>query len=402
MSTRIILRLVLQMKQRIRIWRQYFQLNPRWSETLGGHWRQYGLSPNLDTNSLFTRYQIVISGFLIHLVLLIKSLATLCLNGFRHYSIAASTGDFFAFVLSKEVSWFYITVAHALTGVYGMIFYFLAAVQKQPDFVWFQVLEELKVRTISHVIDGNRRERLNRFGSLIGLTISRITPTFFSVLLFLFSFPYLFSLKTLKELCLGILFSCHYGVFGALDANLIAIQATYFLLLCLYVTFSLVSVAERITKQFKNTKIKFLFRSLQSHIKATESTLRLVRSCNNYFGQKLKLLLIFLVSCNLACLYVVNQAVTPYEMAFFVVLVIYFTISTAFFFLSASAVKRNAARLYAAVNGIQLKLSSFRLKWSLLLMVESLGSRRNRIGFRLKHWCSLNDLTFLKVINFLI
>lgn len=248
---------------------------------------------------------------------------------------------------------------------------------------------------------GHRRIQNWRFLRFVYL-LDHVVPVLNFVFVVAVSILYLMSLSY-WQLPLGLIHCVHYLFFFEMAGGLVATQSCYFFLLCLYVKYSLEGVLER----FKNliplilnqnlTRNRFLEKFLKKEIQSTCDSVALVRSCNNYFGQQLKLFVVLMATGALGSIYAISNAESESEIAFFLFSGFYACACAAFLFLSASAVKTKVRKLSEVVNGMQSKMSLFRMKWRVGLVAELLASKRNRVGFQLRHWCHLNNFTFVKV-----
>lgn len=377
--------------------KSYFQINPNWAWQLGSHWSLYGMLPKpgrffleWSSHSLF--------GFLIMSSFVLKLLLQIWYDTFTNQELAVLSGDLFAFVAGSHAGWLYINAPHLSAALYGAVFYLLVGLQKYGNFEWFAVMAKIKSEEIESLmmLDKDRTVFL-KTTAVICKFLSQLLPLGFVVYAFCSSVPYLLALNYWQLPTLGLFYSVYYFFYGLIAGHLIAIKASYFLILCLYVTYSLKAVVTKTNcKVFMSSRNKWTHHFISKQINLIMKYVNLIRSCNCYFGQKVKPLLASVLSAILVYIYALPSAKGT-DAVIYLFGIGFSIICTAFFFCSASLVKNKLKLCYRVLNCVQQKKLPFRQKWTLMLMIELIASKRNRVGFQIKHWCNLNNWTFAKV-----
>lgn len=126
-------------------------------------------------------------------------------------------------------------------------------------------------------------------------------------------------------------------------------------------------------------------------------TFKLIRSCNRYFDENLKLFVSILTACLLTFIYGLTGSESVSEFLAFLFGIFFMPFMIAFLFLMSAMLTEKLRCFYKVCHSLQQKRWRVSTKLHLLLLAELLASRRNRIGFRLRHWCTLDQMNLLKV-----
>lgn len=148
----------------------------------------------------------------------------------------------------------------------------------------------------------------------------------------------------------------------------------------------------------QSQRCKWAPRIVRQQIASLNRCERIVKSCNDFFSTKIKLLLIGYLSVTLAYLYGIRYSDSFADSFIIAYVVVYCIFCTAFFFISASLFKNQVFSCYRTFHRFQSRNLPLRLQWQVMLITEFLGSRKKRVGFQLKNWCNLNNFVLLKVI----
>lgn len=380
------------------------QINLKWLSHLGTHWTKHGLMPPLsDSVGWFWRWRPLL-GFIISFSFFFKTLIMIYNDTYNFPDLAITYGDVFAFATATHASWFYCNMVHLLGYVYTASFHLHVALQEQRDItesniLWLEVLNLMKNGYYGQMMGERSGRKILKLAAAVSKTLSRTIPACLALYGLLLSLPYLLSLPA-NWLILGILHGIHYILY-ALVGLMVAIKAAYFLCLCIYVSYSLDGINGKLLMAMNiYGKRRWIGKYISQQINSITTCLDLIRSCNGFYGEKIKPLLITLLFATLGYLYTLPTAegVSDYLVLGFGIVFCSFNII--YFFTAASLVKRKLILSYRILNQLQLKAKGFRAKWPIMLMLEMISSKKKRVGFEVKDWCKLNNWSLLKVIVF--
>lgn len=376
------------------------KINLKWVSQLGTHWTKHGMIAPKHFDGNRWRIRPLLS-FLAQAILLVKLISFLSMDSYQSREMAIWYGDLFALAATTHASWFYCNLMHIIGCIYSGGFYLQVALQKESsneksDLKWLRIVEEVRDGHSCRLFNTKAGQKFVKFTAALCKFLSLTMPLLFAFYAFCVSLPYCFEVTSYPHYLLWLLYGFQYFIFVQIIGMLVAIKAAYFLWFCLYFSYKLIRICEKLSKAIHfNIRLARKYAMLQ--VQAMTACLALISSSNAYFGQKLKPLLATLFFGFLAYLYAFPTSTALSEKFFlgFGIVFIFFTI--VFFFTSASLIKRKLNLCYRVLSRLQLKRISFRANWSVLLMLEMIGSKRKKVGFEVKDWCKLNNWSLLKV-----
>lgn len=370
----------------------------------GSHWYKYGLLPTRSRQKKrFFKSHLLM---LIHLIMIVKS-STIIFSKSLNEEGAILIGDFHYFYGPKSAR-YYLNMTYLALSVYSLATLLVPKVRqlsgKRNNFRWLQFFDRMKHGSL-HEISDEKYDHLYKISKMMlgFLDTAWICPFIYASL---WSYLYNSQLSFLQFLFFGIFWSVHFIIASISCGHVVYTQTIYFFILCQYVKLLLVLTQRKLNVMNSTSRIHdckviltrgFVFRALKHSIQTLQSAFTEIRNCDSYFGQVLR----FLLSCCVAAV-----VTGLYPLLYFdslsqvcqstVIILSGIGIATAFFF-SAAIVSVEIKKCYKALYVQTLNQTNLRLKWHCLLMLELISSKRNKIGFHVKHWFTLNKMNYVKV-----
>lgn len=349
---------------------------------IGKHWSQYGLLPRTEEPDFNWRLRSLLA-IMVVATYVVKTSVMLKFDTFKSKPLAVICGDGFSFIAANKATWIYLKLSYVIANTYLTILFTFAITQSKPDTGWLDAIRDLKnVEGLSQ----KHSQKLCKIACCIQKAISCYIPLIFTLFSFASLMPYYLSLDTSQLLTLGVSHGVHFNLMALANAQVFAIQSLYFWLLCLFVTYSLRNVRDQLTRvMLLSTRNKWSYGFVVRQMQAINKAVGVIRSCNNFFSEKLKLLLAAYLSVTLAYTYSLSNAVHTLDYIVICWAITYCIGGIAFFFISASFVKVEVNHCYITLNSILQKRIPFRLRWQMMLMTEFLATRKKRVIFQLKN-----------------
>lgn len=377
-------------------------IKPDWLSTAGDNWYRMGIIP--DQNHAFSgRHLTRFVGSLITFSCMVRFGLGLRFDSFTDASLQFALGDHLAFVVAGHAAWLYFTAAHLFMSLYGLLFYLFF--QTNLSLTWFGLFDQMKkegVHAFSNVTDVALRKKCF---IVFAVVFKHVFPLLhFSIFIYSFAIvnKSLRLASSMTEALLALLWGAHYLFCFALPLGLLScLNAIYFSLFCLFASSSVASVTKEVKKISQMTKS---FCPLASHHKILKrqfdtlyETVRMIRSCNRYFDQNLRLFVPILTACLLSFVYGLSGSETVSEFLAFFCGIIFIPFMISLLFLMSAMLTKKLSCFYKECHSLQQKRWRVGTKLHLLSLIELLASRRHRVGFRLKHWCTLDQMNLFKV-----
>lgn len=398
-STRLKNYLICQCYKLLKGGKSFCKINTNWILQLGVHWNQYGIVPVVKNCKYDWKLRSVFEIIVIAIAL-IKTSAAVWFDTASSEWGAIFWGDVFYFITRNKVTWLYFQIINSLVSLYTLVILFVPIVKKQEDVVWFQFLEEIKFPS-RLLMRQKHANTLIKIAAFICKHLEHLLPVEIFVFSFCYFIPYFISVNIWQLHIFGFFHCTHFFLWVLFCGEILSIQSSYFFLFCLYISWLLAAVIDKLKICKKmSPKSRFANQMLKEQIENIDRIVKMVRSCNSYFSERLKLFLVTYLFGVLVYLYRLPHAESSLDfvcMLFVIVNCVFFSAS---FFLSAASFKTQIIHCYSTLNSVQIKYWPHRLKWSSLLMNELVSSRRFRIGFNVKNWCTLNNFSLLKASHF--
>lgn len=406
--------LILKLHRHIRMQKskisKHLTVTPEWLLFAGKHWLIYGMLPAefFKDDNVKVRFNPLL-GFAISISILIKHLLILWFNTYRSDQTIIA-GDIVGAAISNRVCWFYINICLIICPVYVLDFYVNRYLEEKPDMAWLQVFLEVsrfRLQTVQTII-GDRSSQLKflKITALASKFLTYIAPLAGLSYIVCINIPYLLALNEPWHFFVGIFYTLQFYLFCYIFCQFIFIKSVYFLLLNLFVKYSLAIVCKKLLNEAKFVKIasevgaRKHLRSesrISNQLDLIRKCYRLTLSCNNYVSQRLKPLLTATLALILAYTYVFSNAESFLDFAVSFVVLFNCYCFLIFFFVSASLVTLKIKQSYKILNKLQCLPLSLKTKTKILTFIELIASKRRRFGFEIKNWFRLNTLQLIKV-----
>lgn len=392
-----------RVKNRISKWKKNLMtIKPSWLATAGDHWFRFGMIPTTRQDYSGWRFSRPVAA-MVMISLIIRHCLMLLYDTFSNNSLRFRFGDHFAFMFSSRPAWLFVNISHISIALYVFLYYLIFASNSKLE--WLELFKELQsgdMQVLSLI--GDRKLRKNYF-SICAVVFKHYLPSLELFMVFYTVaavFTGLLNVSNFWEAFLALVGFLHYLVFIMIIGMVCCVQATYFSLLCLYAAFSVASVTKavkEISRKAKNSKKPLILyqKLLEKQFVSFQQTVKITRSCNDFFGENLKYFVTSIVVFLLVSIYGLSHSETASEYLAFLIAIEFdlFLISSPF--LMSSVVSKQLTGFYKTCNAMQQRNWRIRFKLDLLMVIELFASKKQRVGFRLKNWCVLNKVNGMKV-----
>lgn len=303
-------RVIEQISAKISSFRQHFSTNMkrRWHEIVerglkssGDHWVRYGMLPKSEKfgDRLKWRFN---PYFCVLFFISTFVKRALCL-WFDGDSRAVYVGDFFSLMGMSRALWFFDNTIYAIASLVYVLSYLFITLFPSSNTFWFGVFKALKANRQEGVLVLLDLNYCNRFVTIAGFTLyifQVVVNLFATIFVGSLTVSYLWFGFQLKNLVFDLFWLFHIFLYLLIGATFLAIQATYFFLVCLFVSYVLNSVIESLKNHMIFSKKRKVIPTRRNQIKFNQEKGRfnecakLIRSCNRFFGEILKP---FIVTC---------------------------------------------------------------------------------------------------------
>lgn len=375
-----------------------------WDEFLspnaGDQWVQFGwvprsAIPNYSGSIWFTPFHRVV----LFLIFLVQSSFSFYYGPENKNSILFNY-DVWALLGSKAI-WLYCRSLVCFTSFVMILTPF--AFPKFESEIEF-IFSCLKGQSPISLLELNDKNLLKQF-----LQISHFFYKWFSTVVLIGMFP----LNLLGYLYIKNLPSIHFVFFALIlipyqylvlvcGAGFLAVVLVNFLVVVAYSQFLFQSWINRISSTLerasKYRSRKLMFRLLmESEIKHQTRFFRLLSRINRFYRKVISLVLPYFICFALTAFYAFKQGKTFEERFLFVIPCCFASLNAMFNFVISASLVRRSRRLYKLNHKCMQEPLPLRLKWHLMLTIEYLSSKRNRVAFYCSNWFVLSNWSLVKV-----
>lgn len=373
------------------------------------HWVKFGLLPksfaSQNENIVIKRRDVIFIALLYSCKILVSLFA-----GWECHSALKYSANFWS-LFGSQVVWLYLSLLACFAASENVLVPILVRKYWADD--WINQLDEGNIESWFESVSLSKNEMLvlkhktKRFSKYVFWLVNcsiKVMPTIATLFFALYISKYQFSFETVVVGLLSwFLFVCTGTPFFLYNF----IPFAYFVVFCYraklllqLLTKDLNSIACLYDVNLNSFKTR-----LSQNIKCQMRLFQLIASCNRLYRHLTPCTLVFALLASVSLLYSTQQVAAFSEKLILFALLFSALVTSVTLFLVGNLISSQTKRILLAFYKLscpnhqtERKLFfPFTARWQMLLMLEYLNSKHNRIGFSCLHWFRLNHAALLKV-----